>query len=139
MSARNAKILIVDDEGSVRALLAAVVKAEGFIFLEARDGEKALELVKSESPDLMLLDIRLPDINGMEVLRLAKEIDPDLSVIVLTGYSDTTGAVSAMKAGAFDYLCKPFELKDLVKAIHQALDERRRRLEIKEYGVQKRD
>ena len=139
MNAPNAKTLIVDDDGGVRAFLTTVIKGEGFRSLEARDGEKALELVKSESPDLMLLDIRLPDINGMEVLRLAKEIDPNLSVIVLTGYSDTTGAVSAMKAGAFDYLSKPFELKDIVRAIHHALDERRHRLEIKEHVVQKRD
>ena len=139
MSAPNAKILIVDDDGGVRAFLTTVIKGEGFKPLEARDGEKALEMVKSEFPDVMLLDIRLPDINGMEVLRLAKEIDPNLCVIVLTGYSDTTGAISAMKAGAFDYLSKPFELKDIVRAIHHALDERRHRPEIKEHVVQKRE
>jgi DNA-binding NtrC family response regulator len=139
MSAPNAKVLIVDDDGGVRAFLTTVIKGEGFKPLEARDGEKALEVVKSESPDLMLLDIRLPDISGMEVLRLAKEIDPKLSVIVLTGYSDTPGAVSAMKAGAFDYLSKPFEVKDIVRAIRQALEERKHQLEIKEPVVQRRD
>jgi DNA-binding NtrC family response regulator len=83
--------------------------------------------------------MRLPDMNGMEILRLAKEIDPKLSVIVLTGYSETSGAIKAMKAGAFDYLSKPFELKDLVRGIHQALEERKHRSEIREQVVQKRD
>jgi two-component system response regulator (stage 0 sporulation protein F) len=90
MNAPNVKILVVDDEGAVRAFLTTVIKGEGFNPLEARDGEQALEMVKSEAPDLMLLDMRLPDMNGIEVLRLARKRS-QLSVIVLTGYSDTTG------------------------------------------------
>jgi two-component system nitrogen regulation response regulator GlnG len=96
-------------------------------------------MVKSESPDVMLLDIRLPDISGLEVLRLAKEIDPTLSVIVLTGYADTAGAIKAMKAGSFDYLSKPFEVKDILKTIYNGLDERKHRLEVKEHVVQKKN
>jgi DNA-binding NtrC family response regulator len=139
MNTPNAKILIVDDEGAMRAFLTTVIKGEGFKPLEAGDGEQALKMVKSEAPELMILDMRLPDMNGMEVLRLAKGIDPKLSVVVLTGYSETAGAVSAVKEGAFDYLSKPFELKDLVRAIHRGLEERRHRLEIKEQVLRKRD
>jgi len=139
METSNAKILVVDDEGALRALLSAVIKGEGLKSIEAPDGETALKMIKSESPDVMLLDIRLPDISGMEVLRLARKIDPNLSVIVLTGYADTPGAVNAMKAGAFDYLSKPFEVKDIVKVIYNSLEERKHRLEAKEHPVQKRN
>jgi DNA-binding NtrC family response regulator len=139
METPNAKILVVDDEEAIRALLSAAIKGEGLKSIEAPDGETALEMIKSESPDVMLLDIRLPDISGLDVLRLAKEIDPNLSVIVLTGYAETPGAVKAMKAGAFDYLSKPFEVKDILKVIYNGLDERRRKLEAKEHPVQKKN
>ena len=139
MTGHNAKILVVDDDQAICSLLSNLVKAEGFKSLQGLDGKTALEIVRSESPDAMLLDMKLPDMNGMEVLRQAKEIDSNLPVIVITGYSDTQGAIDAMKAGAFDYIGKPFEIKDVLRVVHHALDERKLKQEATERSAQKQN
>ena len=139
MTGHNAKILVVDDDQAICSLLSNLVKAEGFKSLQGLDGKTALEIVRSESPDAMLLDMKLPDMNGMEVLRQAKEIDSNLPVIVITGYSDTQGAIDAMKAGAFDYIGKPFEIKDVLRVVHHALDGRKLKQEATERSAQKKN
>ena len=139
MTGHNAKILVVDDDQAICSLLSNLVKAEGFKSLQGLDGKTALEIVRSESPDAMLLDMKLPDMNGMEVLRQAKEIDSNLPVIVITGYSDTQGAIDAMKAGAFDYIGKPFEIKDVIRVVHHALDGRKLKQEATERSAQKKN
>ncbi len=128
----NAKVLVVDDDKNLASFLCILIKGEGFKTYQAQDGKTALETVKSESPDVMLLDIKMPDMDGMEVLRQAKDLDPNLPVIVITGYSEAHGAVKAIKAGAFDYLGKPFENTEVVRAVHQAVVERRLKREVKE-------
>ena len=132
----NATILIVDDDKNMRPFLSLLMKGEGFKTLLASDGETALKMVRSESPDLMLLDIKMPDMDGMEVLRQAKEIDPNLPIIVITGFSQTPGAVKAIKAGAFEYFAKPFENNELVRAVHQALTEKKLERQVKELSSQ---
>src|SRR4030042_3930912 len=124
MSEHRPVILIVDDDENLVELLTRLMKREGFKTLAAHSGDAALTLRGSEKPDLMVLDIKMEDKDGMEVLREAKTLDPYLPVIILTGYHDSHGAVRAIKAGASDYLPKPFETNDLIRAIHHALSER---------------
>ena len=107
MSEYNAVVLIVDDDQNIAKYLSSLMRGEGFKTLQAHDGKTALELVRSEKPDVMLLDIKLPDMDGMEVLRQTKDLDQNLPIIVMTGYSETSGAIRAIKAGAFEYLGSP--------------------------------
>jgi len=104
MSEYNGVVLIVDDDENIVRLLSSLIRKEGFKTLQAHDGKTGLALVRSEKPDVMLLDIKLPDMDGMEVLRQTKDLDQNLPVIVITGYSETRGAIKAIKAGAFEYL-----------------------------------
>jgi len=102
MSAPAGRILIVDDEEEIREILSRLVQKEGFEPLAAPDGETALELLSRESPDILLLDIRMPGLDGMEILRRAKELDRDLPVIIITAFGFVKGAVDALRAGAAD-------------------------------------
>jgi len=115
------KILIIDDDKDMCQLLSDIVKSEGHKPLDAADGKVALEKVRSYSPDVVLLDIKLPGMNGMKVLEEIKEIDENLAVIMLTGYGDIKDAVKAIKMGAFDYVTKPFENDSIIETINNAL------------------
>src|SRR4030042_6260007 len=117
-------ILIVDDEKPICTALASLVKTEGFKALTAGDGATALEKVRSESPDVMLADIKMPGVDGMELMRRTREVDPDLPVVMITAYAEVQGAVEAIKAGAHDYLSKPFNNQEVLRVIHRALSER---------------
>ena len=132
MSEQNALILIVDDDEPMVESLSRLMKGEGFKTLHARDGATGLKMVSSESPDLLLLDITTHTMDGMEVLRRAKEIDQDLPIIVLTGHYEIHGAVKTIKAGAYDYFPKPFDGKQVVRVVHQALSEAKLKLEVRE-------
>ncbi|MBI5627276.1 MAG: response regulator, partial [Candidatus Rokubacteria bacterium] len=107
MTAPAGRILIVDDEEGIREILSRLVRMEGFEPLAVPDGETALDLIRRESPDVALLDIRMPGLDGMELLRRAKEMDRDLPVIMITSHGLVKGAVEALRAGAHDYLVKP--------------------------------
>ncbi|MBN1841091.1 MAG: sigma-54-dependent Fis family transcriptional regulator [Deltaproteobacteria bacterium] len=120
----NTQILIVDDEKDICGILRHIVREEGFKSIVAGNGELALELVRSERPDVMLLDVRMPKMDGMEVLAQAKELEPNLPVIMITGSANIRGAVKAMRAGAHDYLAKPFENEEVIRVVHRALAER---------------
>jgi two-component system nitrogen regulation response regulator GlnG len=126
-SSPGGRILIVDDEEEIRGLLSRLVVQEGFESLSVPDGETALDLIRRESPDVLLLDIRMPGLDGMEVLRRAKELDRDLPVIMITAYGIVKGAVEALRAGAHDYLVKPFEHADVIRSVHRAVNDRRLR------------
>lgn len=121
MNSGPAKILIVDDEKDFCDILFRLLKREGFTALVAHDAEMALEMVRLGLPDVMLLDVRMPGMDGMEALRKAKQINEDLPVIMVTAYSGLHGAVQATKDGAFDYLSKPLNNKVLVEKIRRAL------------------
>ena len=127
MSASGGRILIVDDEEEIRRLLSRLVVQEGFEALTVPDGETALDLIRRESPDVLLLDIRMPGLDGMEVLRRARELDQDLPVIMITAHGIVKGAVEALRAGAHDYLVKPFEHADVIRSVHRAMNDRRLR------------
>jgi DNA-binding NtrC family response regulator len=130
MALRNSRVLIVDDEADICLMLSHLMEREGLISLSTQDGETALKMIALKKPDLLLVDIKMPGMGGMELLKCVKEFDPDLPVIMITAFPHVTGAVDAMKGGAYDYLPKPFEHAKVVRIVHRALKERahRRRL-----------
>ncbi|MFZ2937698.1 MAG: sigma-54 dependent transcriptional regulator, partial [Candidatus Omnitrophota bacterium] len=114
-------ILIVDDNQDMRFTLSNILKEEGYETITAGDGERAIKEVKHKSPNLVLLDIKLPGMDGMKILEDMKKIDKDLIIIMLTAFGDVQGAVRAMKIGAFDYITKPFDNEEIVLIIKKAL------------------
>jgi two-component system, NtrC family, response regulator AtoC len=124
-------VLVIDDERNIRALVSRVLGQEQIEVHGAGTGKEGLELVDDVSPDLVLLDLRLPDIDGIQVLRELKARHPDVGVIIITAYGQIETAVAAMKSGASDYLEKPFEHLDKLRlAVGRALDEVRARREL---------
>ena len=123
------KILVIDDEESIRDSCSQVLNKEGYYIETAEDGSVGLEKAKEMRPDLVLVDLKMPGISGMEVLENLKEIDPDIVSIVITGYATIESAVEAMKLGAFDYIPKPFTPNELRIITHRGLETRRLLLE----------
>lgn len=116
------KLLVVDDEHLIRWSLEQNLKKQGYEVVTAASGEDALRLVREEQPDLVLLDIQLPGISGIDVLEKIKEIDEDVAVIMVTAHSGLETAVNAMRLGAFDYVSKPFNLDELSIVVRKALE-----------------
>lgn len=114
-------ILIMEDEEVVAKGLEMVLTEEGYNVDLAFTGEQALETFSSDKYDLLVADLRLPDIDGMEVVKRVKEQQPETEVVIITGYSSVTSAVDAMKIGVFDYLTKPFVETEIKEAVHGAL------------------
>jgi response regulator RpfG family c-di-GMP phosphodiesterase len=118
------KILVVDDESSVRNALARYLSARGYAVGEAANGEEALQALKADSFSLMLLDVRMPGISGIDLVPEALDREPDLAILMLSAIGDATTAAACMQRGAYDYLTKPIELSDLSSAIERALRRR---------------
>lgn len=119
-------ILLVDDEPTIRYLLRASLEGRGYRLIEADDGPSALQSAQSELPDLILLDIALPGLNGLEVCHRLKD-DPATAttpVLLLTGYVDQTNREAAERAGAHGFIAKPFSPAALVARIEEALSHR---------------
>lgn len=114
-------VLIVDDNEDFRWNLSNTLKDEGYNVITASEGRKALRKVEENSPNLVLLDIKLPGMDGMQVLEKMKKIDKDLIIIMITAYGGIKGAVKAMKSGAFDYITKPFDNEELILTLEKAL------------------
>jgi two-component system nitrogen regulation response regulator GlnG len=133
------RILIVDDEKDICLLLARLMKSEGFEALVAYDGDTALKMVRLEEPDVLLADISMPGLNGLEVLKRVRELDPDLPVVMITAYAEIQGAVKAMKAGAHDYLAKPFNHNEVTRVVRRALAERELKCKLKYLADQFRE
>jgi DNA-binding NtrC family response regulator len=134
------KILIVDDDKDMRDILSNLISSDGYKAITASNGRKALIKTRAHSPDLVLLDVRLPEIDGLKVLEEIKKMDKNIPIIMLTAYEDVKSAVQAMKSGAFDYITKPFDNEEMALNIKRALQTRylyrevenlRRRLEEK--------
>lgn len=119
---KNAKILIVEDNDDLLFTLNQVLKKEGYKLFSAASGEEAVTLINNELIDLVLLDLRLPKMNGIEVLQKIKERDPDILVLMMTASTDPKPAIEAMKKGAYDYLMKPFELDEVKFVVSKALE-----------------
>ena len=128
----KATILVVDDESLIRWSLSERLKSEGYDLLEAGTGGAALEKL-TEGPDLVLLDYRLPDTDGVTILRKIKEFDQDILVILLTAYASVDTAVEAMKLGAYHFANKPFNLDEVAATVERALETTRLRREIRQF------
>src|SRR5205085_7251867 len=107
---RPPRILVVDDERSMRELLAIVLRREGYEVLIAENGRSAIATLEKEPVDILISDIKMPDVSGVEVLRAAKRIDQDILGIMITAFASTDSAVEAMRLGACDYLSKRFDV-----------------------------
>ncbi|HMO03245.1 MAG TPA: sigma-54 dependent transcriptional regulator [Kiritimatiellia bacterium] len=117
-----ARILLVDDEPSILNVLSTLLKGQGHDCVPAKGGEQARELIREEQFDLMISDIRMTPIDGLELLKLAKRMRPEMVVIMLTAYGSVETAVTAMKEGAFDYVTKPFKVDELLITVQRALE-----------------
>ena len=116
------RILVVDDEKLIRWSMRERLQAEGYEVFEAADGAGAAPIIEAGNFDLALLDLRLPDTDGMTLLKKIQEILPGLPVIIITAYSSVNGAVDAMKSGAADYITKPFNMDELAMIVKRALE-----------------
>jgi two-component system response regulator HydG len=123
------KILVIDDDGLMRDACKDTLARSGHDIDLAESGTKGLALLNRWAYDVVLLDLRMPEMDGMTVLRQIKEQDPETVVIVISGYGSVTSAVEAMKLGAFDFLPKPFTPADLRRAVDMASEKRRLILE----------
>lgn len=119
-----ARLLVIDDEEQIRRALTRFLRAQGYEVATAASGVAAIELFDRAAFDLALCDVTMPDINGVEVLRILMERDPDLAVVMLTGTNHATTATAALTGGAVDYLVKPVEFSDLDHAVRSALHRR---------------
>ena len=118
-------VLVVDDEEVLQDVLTTLVRREGHRPLAARTGEDALAVLEREDVDLVLLDLMLPGISGMEVLQKIRETDPDQVVVMITAYSSIEGAIEAMRLGAFHYIPKPFKNEEVLHTLRKGLEQRR--------------
>ncbi len=130
MTTSTARILVVDDEKLIRWSVGERLQRDGYEVLAAESGEQALDLVASNAPDLMLLDVRLPGIDGLTTLQRALSLHPDVTVLMMSAHSTVDIAVEAMKHGAIDFLVKPFPFQSLDAAVQRALQTARTRRQI---------
>ncbi len=114
------KVLLVDDEMELLQALSERLELRGFEVAVAHCGEKALAILEGSEPDLMVLDLRMPGIDGLGVLRSTRQICPKIQVIILTGHGTEKDRETAMRLGAFDYLQKPVDIEELVSVLKRA-------------------
>ena len=124
MAETTATILVADDEAGMRESVSRALRREGFQVIAVDDGAAALDTLRRVAVDLLVADLRMPGLDGLELLRAAKLVAPDTEVIVLSGHGTVEEAVDAMKEGAWDFLTKPFDRAPLVRAVRQALERR---------------
>jgi DNA-binding NtrC family response regulator len=118
------RILVVDDEESVRFFLQKGLRKEGFEVEAMPSGRAAIDRIARAPFDVVLTDIVMPDVNGLDVLKAVHEMDKDAVVILMTAHGSVENAIDALRLGAFDYLTKPFELKELLVRIQRGLERR---------------
>ncbi len=121
--ADKSKILVVDDEESLRTVLSGELTGEGYDVRTASDGDEAIAELKKDSFDLLLLDIKMPRVDGFEVLKFVKEKNPDTKVVMLTAFADLKNPIEAKKLGAEDFVSKPYDLVDLLTTLERVLHE----------------
>jgi len=126
---RQPRILVVDDERSMRELLAIVLRREGYEVVLAENGRGALDVLERDPVDLLISDIQMPDMSGVDVLRAAKKADQDVLAIMITAFASTETAVEAMRLGACDYLTKPFDVDLLKMKVREKIENRQLRQE----------
>ena len=133
------KLLVVDDEEKIIKILTRILSEEGFDLITASTGEEGIEKAEKTPPDIVLMDLNLPGISGIEAMSRIQETYPDILTIILTAYGTITSAVEAMRKGAYDYLTKPFDNDELLMTIRRAEENLRLRREITELKDQLRE
>jgi len=123
----SSSILVVDDEPGIRDLLAWELRGQGHYVVTAADGAEALEEIRRAEFDLIISDVRMPRVGGLEVLRFTKETAPETEVVIATGYAEIEYAIECVRQGAFDFIQKPFHTADLLSTVSRALERRRLR------------
>lgn len=131
-----ATILVVDDERLIRWSLEQQLQREGYAVLLAETGAEGLRKAQAESPDLVLLDVRLPDADGLEILERLRMTEPEALVIMITAHGGVDSAVRAMKLGAYDYIIKPFDMEELKLTVKKALDTRTLRRDVARFQAE---
>src|SRR6202162_1489017 len=124
-TSRTGMILVVDDEEIMREILETLLAREGYTVRLASSGAEGLELARAMPFDAALVDIMMPGLDGIATLDEMRRIDEDLAVIIITAYASVESAISAMKAGAFDYITKPFKNEEVLVVVRNALERRR--------------
>ena len=117
---KSTKLLLIDDEEGYVTILAKRLAKRNFLVRTALSGVEAIRILRSESFDLAVLDLKMEDMDGIEVLKVFRAIEPEMPVIILTGHGSETAAREGMEFGAFDYLIKPCDLSELVERIREA-------------------
>jgi two-component system nitrogen regulation response regulator GlnG len=136
MNLEGTRVLLVNAEEEFCRATACALQEEGFIPMLAHDAKMALHSVRTASPAVVVADMSLPDLDGLELLRRVKSLDEDLPVVMITGHAEVLKAVEAMRASAHDYLAKPFQDHELIRAIHRAVAERQLKLKLKHLSSQ---
>jgi DNA-binding NtrC family response regulator len=121
------KILIIEDEAAIRRVLVKILSEENdsYIVEEAEDGQQGLEKIKNDDYDLVLCDIKMPKMDGVEVLEAVKKIKPEIPMVMISGHGDLETAINTMRLGAFDYISKPPDLNRLLNTVRNALDKKK--------------
>ncbi len=119
---KDKKILLVDDETEFVSTLSERLKLRGIQADIATDGEEALRVVEDTPPDIMILDLKMPGLDGLEVLKQTRLLNPDIHVILLTGHGSTKEGIEGMKLGACDYLMKPISIEELIEKMQETVD-----------------
>jgi len=117
------RVLVIDDEAIVRVSCQRVLAPAGYEVVLTSRGDEAIELLEKERFDLVLTDLKMPDMDGLEVLKVIKERWPDIQVVIITGYGTISTAVQAIKKGAYEYIEKPFTPEDILDVVTKALSE----------------
>ena len=117
------RFLVVDDQQSIRRLCVTIAASLGFECSEAENAEAALEKLENDAPDIVLVDLRMAQMSGLEFLAEFKKILPHSEVSIMTGYGSIETAVQAMKLGAYDYITKPFRAQELVQMVRRVIDD----------------
>jgi len=125
--AKTASILVVDDEENAREGLSKILSKEGYKVDTAADGKEAIDVIKRQNFDLVITDMRMPLMDGFEVLREIKKMDEDIGVIMITAYGEVESYLEAMNLGAFEYINKPVRVNELKRVITKVLEQRHKK------------
>lgn len=115
------KILVVDDEQSIRVLLNDILSAEGYIVEDASNGKEAVERIEADAPDLVITDLQMPIMDGLDLIRKVRSEWPDILFLIITGYATVDSAIQALQLGAINYITKPFKMEDLLSIVRKGL------------------
>ena len=131
---RRPLVLVADDETIVRELIGTLLRRAGYAVSLARDGQEAIEMAVREHPDVLLADYRMPRMDGMQLLVRCREVMPDLPVVLVTAFADIQGAIDAVRAGAHDYVAKPFNNDEMLRVVQRAEAEHALRRKLRSVG-----